>query len=901
MAHDLEYYELSSDEALAKLETSADGLTSEEAKSRLRKYNLNKLVEKKKITRFGIFISQFKSGLIIILLIAAIISALVRFWLDAIVIITIVLINALLGFVQEYRAEKAVESLKALAAPKAAVFRDGKEKIISSLELVPGDIIVMEAGDKVPADVRLIKSMNFKIDEAILTGESIPVSKITDSLTKKAHLAERKNCAFMNTTVVNGRATGVVFATGMSTEIGKIAGLLSTVEDKATPLQKNLAEVGTKLGWMIVGICTLVFGIGMFRGAEILQMFLSAISLAVAAVPEGLPAVVTITLALGVSRLAKAKSIVRKLPAVETLGSCSFICCDKTGTLTKNEITAKKLYVDNKIINVSGDGYVPDGEFTFDGKEFSTKDEHLLMALKVCALCNGAAIYKENNLWKAVGDPTEAALLVLAQKAKITKDALTNLYPEISEISFDAVRKRMSTIHKGPHGYWVFTKGAADFLLKRCSHVFESGRIVKLTEKKRHEILKTNEKLASSALRVLGLAFRELKTLEETKKHPEEIEKNLVFTGLVGMIDPPRPEVKDALKTCESAGIRVSMVTGDHKNTAIAIGEELGLLKEHSRVIDGQELDKLSDAELDLICENVAIYARVTPEHKTRIIEALQKRGHIVAMTGDGVNDAPALKDANIGIAMGVIGTDVAKDASAMILEDDNFATIVNAVKEGRGIYDNIKKFIRFLLSSNIGEVLAVFSASLLGLPLPLLAVQLLWMNLLTDGLPAVALAVDPPDKDIMKREPRRLKEKVIDKTMISTIALVGSVIAIGMLFLFWNELKMGAGIERARAIAFTSLVMFQMFNVFNARSSENSFIKGIFSNGWLLAAVASSIILQLAVLYVPFMQVLFGVTALTLKDWLTLLAVGSTVIIAEEARKAILKSRHKRHRITTY
>jgi Ca2+-transporting ATPase len=465
------------------------------------------------------------------------------------------------------------------------------------------------------------------------------------------------------------------------------------------------------------------------------------------------------------------------------------------------------------------------------------------------------------------------------------------MYPTISEFSFDAIRKRMSTIHKGPHGTWAFVKGAPDLMLKKCTHVFEGGRIHKLTNEKRKELLRINEELASHALRILGLAFKELK---DSKQSIDEVEKNLVFVGLAGMIDPPRPEVRDALKTCENAGIKVSMVTGDHRITATAIGMQLGLIKEGARIIDGDELEKMSDHDLSLICENVAIYARVTPEHKTRIVEALQRKGHIVAMTGDGVNDAPALKDANIGIAMGIIGTDVAKEASAMILEDDNFATIVNAVREGRGIYDNIKKFLRYMLSSNVGEIVAIFSASLIGLPLPLLAAQLLWINLLTDGLPAVALAVDPADPDVMSRKPRGPKEHTIDGKMISTVALVGSVIAAGVLWLFWNAVQSGASMDKARSIAFTAFVVFEMFNVFNTRSDRDSFVKGLFSNKWLLAAVAGSIALQLAVLYIPNLSRLFGVAPLGLQDWILLIGVGSTVIIAEELRKAVFRVKTK-------
>jgi len=884
-----EYYQIPAEDVLKILKTKKSGLSDADADKRLGQYGQNKIEVRKKVNPLIIFLNQFKSFLILILIFATVISAAIGFFLDAAVIFAIVVINAILGFVQEYKAEKAVEALEKLAAPRATVLRNGKQKVISAEELVPGDIVLLETGDKVPADIRLFNIINLKVDESTLTGESISVNKNIDAIRKKVVVADRKNCAFMNTVVVNGRATGIVFSTGMRTEIGKVATLIETAETKETPLQKNLAEVGRKIGFGILIISAVVFGIGLLRGAHPVEMFLNAISLAVAAVPEGLPAAVTISLAIGVSRLTKANSIIRKLPAVETLGSCTFICCDKTGTLTKNEMTVKKVWVNNEVLDIAGEGYAPKGGFFLGSKQFVVKDEHLLMALKIGTLCNSATLYQENTSWKITGDPTEASLIVLAAKAGLTKEALLKSYPQISELSFDSTRKRMSTIHKGPHGKWAFVKGAPDLLLNVCSHIFENGKISKLTDNRRKEILAINERFASSALRILGLAFRELKDTEEVTV--ENIENDLVFVGLAGMIDPPRPEVRDAIRICEKAGIRVSMVTGDHKITATAIGKALGLVKENSRIVDGAELDNISDEDLEKIAEKIVIYARVTPEHKTRIIDALQKRGHVVAMTGDGVNDAPALKAANIGIAMGLSGTDVAKEASAMILQDDNFATIVNAVREGRSIYDNIKKFLRYLLSSNTGEVLTIFLASVIGLPLPLIAVQLLWINLLTDGLPAVALSVDPPAQDVMERKPRDPKQPTIDGRMVSTIVLVGIVMTLGVLFLFNLALKRGGSLEYARALAFTGFVVFEMFNVFNTRSEEQSFAQGFFSNRWLLAAVASSIVLQLAVLYIPKLQVLFGVAPLAIADWILLLGVGTTVIMAEEVRKAVFRN----------
>jgi Ca2+-transporting ATPase len=889
MAADTEYYQITAEEALRKLVVSKRGLPESDARNRLDKFGLNKIAKKKKVSAAVIFFSQFKSVLLGLLIFATVISAALGFLLDAAVIVSIVVLNAVLGFVQEYKASKAAEALEKLAVLKATVVRDGKARVISAEELVPGDIVLLNAGDKVPADCRLLELANLKVDESLLTGESVPVEKFLDAIKKSAPLAERKNCVFANTIVTYGKCTAVVFSTGASTEVGKIASLIQEVKQKETPLQKKLSQLALYIGIAVAVIAALVFGVGLLQGQKVFELLLTSISLAVAAVPEGLPAIITITLALGMSRMAKAKAIVRQLPAVETLGNCSFICTDKTGTLTKNEMTVKEIFADDTVVEVTGEGYEPEGNFLLEGKRIDAKKvRELELMLRIGALCNNAVLEKYDSGWEIVGDPTEGALIVLAAKAGLQKDELLKMHPQVAELSFDASRKRMSTIHKFGGEHFVFTKGAADMLLDRCSKVLEKGKVRKLTDKQKANILKQNGAMASKALRVLGLAYKPLKEFPK-KSHPDIIEKDLIFVGLVGMMDPPREETIGSIKQARAAGIKVSMVTGDHLSTGLAIAKFVGLATAESKVMEGSQLESLSDKELEAVADTIAVYARVSPEHKVRIVQALQSRGYIVAMTGDGINDAPALRFADIGIAMGLKGTDVAKEASAMVLEDDNFATIVSAVKEGRIIYDNIKKFLRFLLSSNVGEVLTIFAASLLGLPLPLIAVQLLWMNLLTDGMPAVALSVDPADPDVMSRLPRKKDEPPIDKRMISTVVLVSVLMALGTLWIFNYLLERNASLEFAQSAAFTSLVLFQMFNVYSSRSQSVSAFR-LGTNKWLHIAVLSSLLLQFAVLYVPQLQPLFGTEALDSRTLLMILGVASTGLLAVEVKKMIRK-----------
>jgi len=894
------------EEALQTLKTNLHGLDDKEARRRLDEYGPNELLEKKKISPIKIFLGQFKDFLVIILLIATVISALLGELLDASAIAIILILNAVLGFTQEYRAEKSMEALKKLATPKAHVIRGSKEIEIPTRELVPGDIVILRTGDAIPADLRLIEAINLEVDEAVLTGESIPVKKDTAAILETPRkleeeeeasipVAERTNMAFMSTHATYGRGKGVTVATGMNTEVGKIAEMIQAAPPKETPLQIKLEQFGKQVGLGILLISIIIFLAEILRpGAEdVLKMFIFAVSLAVAAIPEGLPAIVTLTLAIGVLRMAKRNSIIRKLPEVETLGCATVICSDKTGTLTKGEMTVRKIFTGNQMIDVTGSGFELKGEFRRGGKAVQVQgDENISMAIEIGALCNDSNLrVDERGALRVDGDPTEGALIVAARKAGILQDSLKEQYPRIGECPFSSERKRMTTIHKTFDGRKVaYMKGAAEVVLELCTHIYLEGQVKELSQKERETILEINQKMASEALRILAMAYRSLpETLQDFSSH--EIEKNMVFVGLVGMMDPPREEAKHAIRVCEQAGIKVIMITGDHKHTAVAVAKELGLIKDDPKVLTGAELDALSDEEFESIVEDVVVYARVSPEHKMKLIKALKDKGEIVAMTGDGVNDAPALKNADIGVAMGITGTDVTKEASDMVLADDNFATIVAAVEEGRSIYSNIRKAIQYLLSSNAGEVLTVFIAALLGFPPPLLAIQLLWINLVTDGAPALALGVDPADPDIMVKPPKRPEERVFSRGMVFTIITVGVVMTIGTLATF----ILGGGAllskteapRRALTLAFTTMVMFEMFNVFNCRSERHSILKvGVFANKYLMAAVVSSILLQIAVIYIPLFQPIFKTEPLSMFDWLAVTLISSTALIAIEIGK---------------
>jgi Ca2+-transporting ATPase len=880
-------------ETIEKLQTSLDGLRHEEAKRRLMEFGPNELVEKKKISPLKIFASQFKNFLILILLAAVAISAVIGEFIDAIVIFAIVIACAVLGFVQEYRAERLMDALKRMAAAKARVIREGKEIEIPARELVPGDIIVLRAGDRISADSRLIEALNLKADEAPLTGESAPVEKQTESIKEDATVGDRKNMVYMGTDATYGRGKAVVVATGMSTEFGKIAEMVQAAEEPPTPLESRLEKMGKFLVWVLIIVCAIVTVVGIARGQPIMKMFILGVALAVAAVPEALPAVVTVALAIGMQRMAKRNAIVRKLPAVETLGCTTVICSDKTGTLTRNEMTVRRLFVNDKTIAVTGEGYEPKGEFWIEKSAERhaiadpQKDGDITLLLRISTLCNDARLKSTDSVWTIEGDPTEGALTVAATKAGIPQGKLNEQYPRMGEVPFTSERKLMSTIHTTPEGRKVaYVKGAPEIILEKCAFVFKNGEKRKLSQTEKEAILKTNQKMASDALRMLGMAFKELPDNKE-RFLQEDIENNLIFVGLMGMIDAPREEAIDAVKKCKRAGIKVIMITGDNKNTAMAVGKELGL--NGGRVLTGAEIDGISDDELEKIVEDISIYARVSPEHKMRIVKALKRRGHIVAMTGDGVNDAPALKNSDIGVAMGITGTDVAKEASDIVLVDDNFATIVAAVEEGRGIYDNIKKYLAYLLSCNIAEILVIFTAvGIIGLPLPLVAVQLLWVNLVTDGLPALALGVDPSDPDIMDRPPRDPKESVFTRSVKTLIVGVAAIILLGILPLFyWAYGGEQLNLIKAQTMAFTALIMFEMFNAFNCKSEKHSIFKvGPFSNKFLVAAVVTSIFMQLIVVYVPFFNVLLDTVPLGLFDWALILAISSTVLVGVEIGK---------------
>lgn len=885
-----DWHSMGVEDVLKALDSGMEGLDPEQVKERQEKFGANELREMKRETPFQMFLSQFKNFLVIILIFAAFISLATGIikhneeeLVEAIAILIVVIFITVVGFIQEYRAEKGLLALKKMVSIDARVIRNNRKIKIPARELVPGDLILLEAGDKIPADSRLIEVIDLKVDEAPLTGESVPVEKDISELERETTLADRKNMVYMGTNAIYGKGKAIVVETGMNTELGKIAEKIQTMEREKTPLQLRLDRVGKQIGLIVIVLCAIIFSAGIFRGMDILTMFLTAIALAVAAVPEGLPAVVTVTLARGMRKMVDRNAIVRKLTAVETLGCTDFICSDKTGTLTRNEMTVRKIYVDKRVIDVTGEGYQPLGEFFSSGKIFDKENDELQILLRISALCNNASLEKMGDKWEITGDPTEAALVVAASKAELWQGQLNKEYPRIYEIPFSSERKRMATVHRTPDGEKVaYVKGAPDIILDLCDYILEDGKIRMITEEDRKNILEINDEFAENALRILGVAYRKL---ELDQKINSDIERELVFVGLLGMIDPPREDAKEAVNIAKNAGIRSVIVTGDHKLTAIAVAKEMNMFREGDKVLTGTELEKISDEEFEKIVEDVTIYARVSPEHKLRIVKALKKKGHIVAMTGDGVNDAPALKRADIGIAMGITGTDVSKEASDMVLVDDNFASIVSAIEEGRGIYDNIKLFIKYLLSCNIGEVMTVFIAMMALAKLPLLPLQILWMNLLTDAAPALALGWNPADADIMKRRPRDPKEHIITKRTLSMLIATGTLMCIGTLLIFYLTLPLGD--TKAETMAFTTLVMFQLFYALSCRSEKYTLFKaGIFSNRYLILAVVFSILMQVAVVYLPVFQNVFGTVALGPVDWLMIIAVSITAFIIPELWK---------------
>lgn len=866
------WHTLSSEAVFAHLKSISAGLTGSEAAQRLAQYGPNELQAAQRISMWTILFEQFKNILIVILIVATILSAFLGHGIEAIAIAVIVLFAVILGFVQEYRAERAIEALRQMAAPTATVLRDGEEIEIPARELVPGDVTLLRAGDKVPADARLIEAINLQIEEAALTGESVPVEKhVAPLANNELALGDRKNMAYAGTAVTYGRGRAVVVATGMSTEFGKIAQMLQTVETGETPLQENLDKVGHMLARVAFVVVAIIVALGLFRGQPFIEMLIFGIALAVAVVPEALPAVVTISLAIGVQRMVKRNALMRRLPAVETLGSTSFICSDKTGTLTKDEMTVRKIFVAGQMLNVSGAGYEPHGQFSHDGHTIEPANP-LKLLLRAATLASDAHIVHSevDSRWHVKGDPTEGALVVAAAKAGFNKADLDSQFPRINEIPFTSETKRMTTLHTGAEGTIAYSKGAPEIILASCIGQSTEEGDKELTDANREAILEAARQMASEALRVLAVASKQSTSLENA-------ENKMTFLGLVGMIDPPRPEAKPAIQICEQAGIKPVMITGDHPLTAQAVARELGLLKT-GRIITGAELEAMSEAEFERDVENIEVYARVSPAHKLRVVTALQKKGHIVAMTGDGVNDAPALKKADIGIAMGITGTDVTKEAAAMTLTDDNFASIVSAVEEGRGIFGNIKKYLMYLLSSNIGEICLMAGASLLGLPLPLSAVQILYVNLATDGLPALALAVDPPEPDLMRRKPRNPRTGIFTRPVIILMVVGGLWSALVNLGLFTWAMNSGRSLEESMTMTFVSLVLIQFFKAYNFRSDRHSVLNKPFANKWLNAAIGWELVLLVLIVYLPFLHEPFGTFSLPLIDWVILIVLALTV-----------------------
>ncbi|GGF85198.1 calcium-translocating P-type ATPase, SERCA-type [Paenibacillus albidus] len=881
------------------------GLSGEEAEERRKQSGSNELSEGKTASPLLLLLNQFKDFMVLVLMGATLVSGLLGEYLDAITIVAIILLNGVLGFVQEFRAERSLRALKQLSAPSAKVLRNGTSEIIPAKMLVPGDIVLLESGDRIPADVRWLECSALYAEESALTGESLPVSKHALPIhAEEIPLGDQKNIGFMGTMVTRGTGKAIVVRTGMDTEMGKIADLIQNTESQETPLQHRLEQLGKILIYVSLGLTIVVVVAGILHGQPATAMFLAGVSLAVAAIPEGLPAIVTIALALGVQRMIKRKAIVRKLPSVETLGCASVICSDKTGTLTQNKMTVTRLWTGGRGMDVTGQGYEPNGQILLNGRPVDLKnDQSLRRLLQVGALCNNAEIVEtypaeqrgkrkskekvaeaeninENpSTWVLKGDPTEGALVALSAKMGLNAQSLAVTYTREQEFPFDSERKLMSVIVGHPGGRMLCTKGAPDVLLSRCAYMLWEGAVVPCTPTLRQRVMDANEEMASGALRVLGMAYRDLRQ-NEVAENEKDAESQLIFVGLTGMIDPPRREVRDAISITRRAGIKTVMITGDHGTTAEAIAHQLGILQRGGTVLTGSQLTRMDDKELDKMSDSVYVYARVSPEHKLRIVKSLQRHGHVVAMTGDGVNDAPAIKAADIGISMGITGTDVTKEASSLVLGDDNFSTIVAAIEEGRNIYENIRKFIRYLLASNVGEILTMFFAMMMGLPLPLVPIQILWVNLVTDGLPAMALGVDQPEKDLMEHKPRGAKENIFARRLGWKIISRGFLIGLCTLGAFWLTLRIApenpAQLIRAQSVAFATLVMAQLIHVFDCRSSRSVFHRNPFQNKYLVLAVLSSVVLMVAVMYLPLLQPVFKTVPLSFREWcLVLVAAG--------------------------
>lgn len=896
------WYNKEVQEVFRELATSELGLSEDEAKKRLEAYGPNELEKEKRNAWFIILVNQLKNPLFIVLIAAALISFYVGKTIDTVVIFGVIILNTLIGFFQEYKAETALEALKSMSAPEAQVLRNCQEKgscietRLKAREIVPGDIIILSAGDKVPADARLFEAANLEIDESSLTGESTPVRKTTDPLPEPAPIADRINLVFSGTAVTNGRGKAIVFATAKQTEMGKIADIIKTTEKAETPIKKRTLDLSRKLAIFALLPSGLTLVIGVLRGFDFVEIFLFSLATAVSAIPEGLPTVITLTLAIAVNRMAKRSVIIRKLQAVDTLGSATVICTDKTGTLTTNQMTAKKIFADKKTIEITGVGYEPTGRFEQAGTPIDLKDSKTFTQLFYAAvLCNDSRLRRHQinggYRWEIQGDPTEGALIVAATKAGYEEDVLEEKMRRIDEIPFNSKVRYMVTFNRtSSTEVTAYCKGAPEAILKMCTKIIENGNEKELTQQAKDEILKNNYEMANEALRVLAFAYKTIKNkdLEAIKEKIQKGQPELIFIGLIGMIDPPRAEAKQAVELCEKAGIKVIMATGDHKLTAQAIAKELGIMKADSKVFTGSELDEIDDSKLDSLINEIAVFARVSPAHKYRIVESLRRKGHIVAMTGDGVNDAPGLKAAEIGIAMGITGTDVAKETADMVLTDDNFASIVNAIEEGRVIFDNIRKVVKYLISTNTGEVVTILAALILlaGAPLILAPVQILWINLVTDGLLVIPLALEAKEGDVMYKPPRKSEEKTINRDIVLNVIYVSAFMAIGTIAIFSFNIQNAI---HAQTLAFATMTFFQVFNSLNCRSQTKSIFKlGIFTNRYLLLAIIASVMLQIAAISIPALQTALGTTVLSLQDWLIVVLISSSVLIADEVRKTV-------------
>lgn len=876
----MNFREMETQEIENALQTNSyTGLSDDEVKNRQRQYGYNELQEGEKQSLLLLFFAQFKDFMVLVLLVATLVSGLLGEYVDAIAIIAIVFLNGILGFFQEQKAEKSLDALKEMSAPQVNVLRNNKWTKIPSKEVVVGDILKFASGDRIGADLRVIESSSLEIEESALTGESQPVAKSSEPLMFAADgIGDEENKAFMGTMVTRGSGVGIVINTGMDTAMGQIAHLLQSAETLVTPLQRRLEQLGKILIVTAIILTVIVVLTGVLQGNDLYTMFLAGVSLAVAAIPEGLPAIVTVALSLGVQRMIKQRAIVRKLPAVETLGCASVICSDKTGTMTQNKMMVTKLWSEGKTWGVTGTGYVPQGEFLLGEKPISIKSEKsLLQLLTLGLLCNKANVATKGDQYVLDGDPTEGAILVAAMKAGLTREQLEKQFTIVKEFPFDSNRKMMSVIVKDEVGkQFVVTKGAPDVLFARCESILWDGKTAPFNKEMQMLVNKEMDGLASLALRIIAVGFKPVPT-GNILLHEEEAEKNLILVGLQGMIDPPRPEVKAAIKECRQAGIKTVMITGDHVTTAKAIAFQLGILKGKEKILEGKQLNDMSFEELEEIVQDVAVFARVSPEHKLKIVKALQNQGHIVAMTGDGVNDAPAIKAADIGIAMGNTGTDVAKEASSLILVDDNFATIKAAIKEGRNIYENIRKFIRYLLASNVGEILVMFFAMLFGFPLPMIPIQILFVNLVTDGLPAMALGLDEPEDDVMKHKPRSPNEGVFARGLGWKILSRGFLIGISTLIAFYTVYQENKDhLAYAQTVAFATLVLTQLIHVFDCRSETSIFSRNPFGNMYLVGAVLSSLLLMLATIYYQPLQMIFHTVSITARDWLLIIVMSS-------------------------